>query len=102
MFENVDTETLEEHGFIGAIACDSSGSTLEATSDDLEVFGSVMGYIIQIADMIGEPFGMDSVEEIHLESSNTRAICIPQEDDCLGILCASRANVEGILGELLN
>lgn len=102
MFEIVDITSLEDQGFIGAIACDAGGSVIEATSDDLEVFGSVLGYMSQIAEMIGEPFGMDSVEEIHLESSNTQAICIPQEDGCLGVLCNSRANIEGILGELLN
>jgi len=101
MFDNIELSELEERGFIGAIACSSNGTVIESTSDDLEVFGSVLSYISQVADMIGEPFGMDSIEEVHLESANTKAVCIPQEEECLGMLCHSRANVDEILGELL-
>jgi hypothetical protein len=102
MFENVDLEDLAARGFIGAITCSSNGSILEATSDDLEVFGSILGYINQMADMIGEPFGMDAIDEVQLLSSNTIAISIPQDDGALGVLCSSRANVEEVLGELIN
>lgn len=101
MFESVNLEELQERGLIGAIACNASGSIIDATSDDLEVFGSILGYISQVADMIGEPFGMDSIEEVHLSSANTTAICIPQDEDALGVLCTNRANVEEILGELI-
>ena len=101
MFESANLEELAERGFIGAIACNASGSIIDATGDDLEVFGSILGYISQVADMIGEPFGMDSIEEIHLASANTTAICIPQDGDSLGVLCSNRANVEEILTELI-
>jgi len=103
MFESIDLTELEEIGFIGAIACSANGSVIEATSDELEVFGSILGYITQVADMIGEPFGMDSIEEIQLESSNTRAICLPQEEGAsVGLLCSSRANSDAIISELIN
>jgi predicted regulator of Ras-like GTPase activity (Roadblock/LC7/MglB family) len=102
MFENIDLNELEQVGFIGAIACSNNGTILDATSDDLEVFGSVLGYLTQVADMIGEPFGMDSIEEVHIESANTKAISIPQEDGSLGVLCNSRANTDLILDELMN
>ncbi len=102
MFNNSTLSELSDRGFIGAIACSTNGSIIEATSDDLEVFGSILGYISQIAEMIGEPFGMDSIEEIHLTSSNTVAICIPQEEGSLGVLCTNRANTEEILSELIS
>ncbi|MGJ8653274.1 MAG: hypothetical protein ACSHX8_08370 [Opitutaceae bacterium] len=102
MFENVDLAALEDDGFIGAIACNANGSIIDATSDDLEVFGSILGYISQVADMIGEPFGMDSIEEIHFDSENTKAACLPQEEETLGVLCNSRANMDQILNELIN
>lgn len=102
MFENIDIVALEEEGFIGAVTCSADGSVIDATSDDLEVFGSVLGYISQVADMIGEPFGMDSIDEIHFESANVKAACIPQDDDTVGVLCNSRANVDHILSELIN
>ncbi|MGB0744134.1 MAG: hypothetical protein ACPGSB_06375 [Opitutales bacterium] len=102
MLENVDLNELEEIGFIGAITCSSNGTVIDATNDDLEVFGGILGYITQVADMIGEPFGMDSIEEIHIESANTKAICIPQDEGSLGVLCSSRANTEAILDALIN
>lgn len=102
MFENIDQQELEEAGFIGAIACTTSGDVVEATSDELEVFGSIMGYITQVAEMIGEPFGMDSIEEIQLESANTKAICIPQEEEMIGLLCTSRANTDTIINALMD
>jgi len=101
MFDDVNVAELKQQGFIGAIACSSNGSTIDATSDDLEVFGSILGYITQVADMIGEPFGMDSIEEIHLAGANTTAVCIPQEEGNLGVLCSNRANVEEILTDLI-
>jgi predicted regulator of Ras-like GTPase activity (Roadblock/LC7/MglB family) len=103
MFENIDQDELEEMGFIGAIACSADGSVIEATSDELEIFGSILGYITQVADMIGEPFGMDSIEEIQLQSQNTKAICLPQDEDItIGVLCGSRANTDMILSELID
>lgn len=101
MFEDASIPELKQQGFIGAIACSANGTILDATSDDLEVFGSILGYITQVADMIGEPFGMDSIEEIHLAGSNTTAVCIPQEEGSLGVLCANRSNIEAILTELI-
>lgn len=101
MFEDADISELKQNGFIGAVECNSSGTILDATSDELEVFGSILGYISQVADMIGEPFGMDSIEEIHLSGANTTAVCIPQEDGSLGILCTNRTNIERILSELI-
>lgn len=59
MFESANLEELQERGLIGATACNASGSIIDATSDDLEVFGSILGYISQVADMIGEPFGVN-------------------------------------------
>lgn len=102
MLNQSDIGELEALGFIGAIRCASNGSILDATGDDLEVFGNILGYITQVADMIGEPFGMDSIEEIHIESSNTKAICIPQEDGSLGVLCNSRSNTEAVLDAFIN
>jgi hypothetical protein len=103
MFENIDQAELEEMGLLGAIACSSNGSIIDATSDELEVFGCILGYITQVADMIGEPFGLDSAEEIQLESANTKAVCVPQEDGAaIGLLCSSRANTEAILSELID
>lgn len=101
MFENANLNELNERGFIGAIACNASGTIIDTTSDELEVFGSILGYISQVSDMIGEPFGMDSIEEVHLMSANTTAICIPQDGDSLGVLCSNRSNIEEILGELI-
>ncbi len=102
MFENIDQSELEGMGFIGAIACSSNGTIIDATSDELEVFGSILGYITQVADMIGEPFGMDSIEEIQLESANTRAVCLPQDEGAaLGLLCSNRANSDAIISELI-
>lgn len=102
MLNQSDIGELEAIGFIGAIRCAANGSIIDATGDDLEVFGNILGYITQVADMIGEPFGMDSIEEIHIESSNTKAICNPQEDGSLGVLCNSRANTEAILEEFIS
>ena len=103
MFDNIDQAEMEEAGFIGAIACNSSGAIIEATSDELEVFGSILGFLTQVSDMIGEPFGMDSVEEIQLESSNAMAICLPQEDGAsVGLLCSNRANTDVIINEIFS
>jgi hypothetical protein len=103
MFENIDQTELEEMGFLGAIACSANGSIIDATSDELEVFGGILGYITQVADMIGEPFGLDSAEEIQLESANTKAVCIPQEEGAaIGLLCNGRANTEAILSEVID
>lgn len=101
MFENLDLESLKEQGFIGAIASDSTGAVIESTSDDIEVFGGILGYITQVADMIGEPFGMDSIEEIQMVSANTTAVCLPQEGDNLGVLCNSRTNIDNILNQII-
>jgi len=101
MFEDADTEHLTRLGYIGAIECSASGSILEATGEDLDVFGQILGYTAQIANMIGEPFGLDSVEEVHVVGTNTTAICIPQDESNLGILCTNRANTEQILNELI-
>ena len=102
MFDNAETDHLTSIGYIGAIECSTSGSILEASGDDLEVFGNILGYTSQIANMIGEPFGLDAVEEVHLVGTNTTAICIPQEESNLGILCSNRANTEQILSELID
>tara|TARA_R100000027_G_scaffold61554_5_gene53007 strand:+ start:15737 stop:16051 length:315 start_codon:yes stop_codon:yes gene_type:complete len=102
MFKDANTEHLSRLGYIGSIECSASGSILEATGDDLEVFGQILGYTAQIANMIGEPFGLDAVEEVHLVGTNTTAICIPQEESSLGILCTSRASTEQILSELID
>ena len=101
MFENADLEELGARGFIGAVTCSSNGTILDATSDDLEVFGSVLGYVNQMADMIGEPFGMDTIDEVQLVSSKTVALSIPQDDGALGVICSNRANMDDILGELI-
>jgi hypothetical protein len=97
MFENLDLDELGDRGMIGAIACDASGTVLEATSEDLEVFGSILGYITQVADMIGEPFGMDAIEEVQMEAANTKAVCIPNEGEVIGVLCNSRANIDDVV-----
>lgn len=78
MFDGIDLDDLKQRGFIGAISCSASGGIMDATSDDLEVFGSILGFVSQMADMIGEPFGMDSLDEVHIVSAQTLAVCIPR------------------------
>ena len=100
MFKEYEMETLAEQGLIGAIVCSENGSIVECTSDDLEVFGNILGYVTQIANMIGESFGLDEVEQVHIKTFHTLGVCVPQDGSSLGLLCKGNANVDKILDQM--
>lgn len=97
MLNDEELKTLAEHGLLGAIICNESGSIVESTSDDLEVFGNILGYVEHLANMIGDSFGLDGVEQVHLKSSQTVGICVPRDGVTLGLLCKNTAKVGKIL-----
>ncbi|MCC5790557.1 MAG: hypothetical protein JJT75_13060 [Opitutales bacterium] len=101
MFEDGDLDNLAEQGLLGAVICSENGSITDSTSDDLEVFGNILGYVGQLANMIGESFGLDEVQQVHLKSSQTVGVCVPQEGSTLGVLCKHSANVDKILEEFV-
>lgn len=45
MFNESELEVLAGQGLIGAIICSENGSIIDCTSDDLEVFGNIFGYV---------------------------------------------------------
>lgn len=50
--------------------------------------------------MIGESFGLDEVEQVHIKSSQTICVCLPQEGANLGLLCKNSSNVDKILEQI--
>ena len=88
-------------GLLGVIECDESGTVLQAEGENAEALGQVLVFIHQIADLIGESFGLDGLEEGHVIGKSMTAVCVPRGGSDLGALFDNKAKISEILPSLL-
>lgn len=89
-------------GLISLVECDESGQIVEAEGDDAEVMGQMMLYYQQMANLIGESFGLGPLEQGRLHSKQLTAVCVPQESGTLGALFDSKAPIDDLLPAILH
>lgn len=92
----------QQPGVLGLIECDETGAVLHAEGDDAEALGQVLVFVHQVADLIGESFGLDGLEEGHIIGKSMTAVCVPRGGSDLGVLFDNKAKITELLPRLLN
>jgi len=99
---NEDALGMPQHpGVLGVIECDESGTILQEEGDEVEALGQVLVFAHQIADLIGESFGLDGLEEGHIIGKSMTAVCVPRGASDLGVLFDNKASIAKLLPEIL-
>lgn len=88
-------------GVLGLIECDEVGNVLHAEGEDPEALGQVLVFVHQLADLIGESFGLEGLEEGHIVGKSMTAVCVPRGGSDLGVMFDNKANISAILPQLL-
>ncbi len=94
--------TPQFSGVLGLIECDEAGNILHADGDDPEALGQVLVFVHQLADLIGESFGLDGLEEAHIIGKSMTAVCVPRGGSDLGVMFDSKADISQTLPQLLD
>jgi hypothetical protein len=84
-------EIMKLPGVIGCASCNVNGTTDESFGDEAEVLSNVLIYFQQMADLIGESCGLESLTEAHLMGQSLTAVCLPRGDNTLGVLFGPKA-----------
>lgn len=88
---------MEYPGVKGFVECDKMGTVLQAEGDDAETFGGVVGYFEQMANLIGESFGLDAIEEAVIICSSQCAIALPKADKSIGVLYDPKTKIKDLM-----
>ncbi len=88
-------------GVMGLIECDETGQVLHAEGDDPEALGHVLVFVHQVADLIGESFGLEGLEEGHIIGKSMTSVCVPRGGSDLGVMFDNKADITSILPQLL-
>ena len=84
-------------GVSGFVECDKMGSVLQAEGDDAETYGGVLGYFEQMANLIGESFGLDSIEEAQIITPSRCALCLPKADKSVGVIYDPKTKLKELM-----
>lgn len=88
-------------GLLSLVECDSRGTILQAEGDNAETLGNVLLYFKQMADLIGEAFGLEELEEARLVGKSVTAVCLPRDEEVLlGALFENKARIDAVLPQL--
>ena len=87
-------------GIVGFAVLDEAGEVSLSSGEEAEGLETVAPYLTHMANLIGEPFGFDVVEEAHLVGKHTTAVCVPHDEEIIALLCESKAKIPSIVKKL--
>lgn len=84
-------------GVVAYTVLNEEGEVALTSGVEAEGLETVAPYLTHMANLIGEPFGFDEVEEAQIIGKNMTAVCVLQTDGLIAMLCESKAKIASIV-----
>ena len=88
-------------GLIGVVKCDDSGEIESYTGEEAEMLGTIVPYFCDLANLVGESFGLDEVQEATLVGKNITCVIVPTTEDTGAYIFESKAKIKSLLDKIL-
>ena len=98
--ESLVNTIMDYPGVTGYVECDKMGTVITAEGEEAETFGGVIGYFEQMANLIGESFGLEGIEEAQIISTEQCALCLPKANKVIGVLHNPKTKIQDLLTTL--
>jgi hypothetical protein len=86
-------DILAQPGVVGYVKVDNVGIKTIVSGQYAESLGDFLNYFCEIANLIGDSFGMDPMEEGQIRSDTITAVCFPR-DEITGIILDAKIKPE--------
>jgi hypothetical protein len=93
-------EVFRDPEVLQAVQYTPDGTQLAARADDADAMQSSFAYLEQIARLIGGALGAERLGEIHIASTDKKALCVIGEDDSTALIVTPKANIAALLKKL--
>ncbi len=93
------SQLLSHPAIQGWVAIRNDGTQNVASDEIAERFGEVLIYFNQITELIGETFGLEKLDEIHIVCDELTAVCMPGRKETVGILFDKDTNPNEFLAK---
>ncbi len=79
-------QVLSHPDIKGWVAIRNDETQYVASDKNAEQLGDVLIYFNEISGLIGETFGLDKVDEIHIVCEELTAVCLPGVKETVGVI----------------
>lgn len=79
-------QVLSHPDIKGWVVISNDGSQNAASDKFAEQLGDVLIYFNEVSDQIGETFGLDKIDEIHIVCEEHTAICMTGRHETIGVI----------------
>jgi hypothetical protein len=83
-------------GVISFVMCSEAGDIVEQEGSEAEVLSTVLIYFQQVAGLIGESFGLEELQEAHIQGKTLTVLCLPHQGGSVGVVLNSRTRVNEV------
>jgi hypothetical protein len=78
---------------VGYVQCSDAGDVLVQEGNEIDALANVLAYFHQVANLVGESFGLEGLEEAQIQGKAMTVVCLPHHGGAAGILLNSRARL---------
>lgn len=93
-------EIMQIPNVVGYLRCTEAGDIIDQQGTDAEALSGVIVYFQQIANLIGDSFGLENLQEAQIQAKSLNVICLSDNTDLIGVILNTRARLNEASGQI--
>jgi len=89
-------QLMKEPSVIGFVQCSEEGDIIAQEGNDVDVLSTVLVYFQQIANLIGDSFGLENYQEAQIQGQSLTVITSPYGEGVVGIIVNSKLKINEV------
>jgi hypothetical protein len=86
-------QIMQAPNVLGYVQCSESGDVIVQEGNEVDALANVLVYLQQVAALIGESFGLEGFQEVHIQSKALTVVCLPHDGGAAGVILNSRTRI---------
>lgn len=86
-------QIMQAPNVLGYVQCSEAGDVIVQEGNEVDVLANVLVYFQQVAQLIGESFGLEDFQEAQVQGKSLTVVCLPHQGGAVGVILNSRARL---------
>ncbi len=93
MTNAVVQQIMQAPNVLGYVQCSESGDVIVQEGNEVDVLANVLVYFQQVAQLIGDSFGLEDFQEAQIQGRSLTVVCLPHQGGAVGVILNSRTRL---------
>jgi len=100
MIPNSPADVFREPDVVSAVQFSEDGTLIESRAEDAETMQATFAYVSQLVKLIGEGLGLEGLKEVHVISTEHKALSVLNDTRTASLITSPKANLANFAKKL--